>query len=376
MRVGVNSSIAAVASIARIRTGVDNAKALGFFNSLQDGKRGFMRRLFSRIFRRFFSFIRPVFFRYREYMNRPILEQIARMDASRMSRQGDEGVISRLERIENYAMHAARRTAVSCGDGRVLVRSSAGFVMCSTSDPALLACIIDSGDLERGTRLLIERLVQPNMVFLDIGANIGLHTLAAGRAMQGVGRVVAFEPYAPTRELLSESIFINGLSGIVEIHEAAVSTKSGIETLYLGKVSGHHSLYPLAEESASDTKSAKIRLVRLTDVIPSGIQVDLIKIDVEGAELDVLESAKPFIASNPNIALIVEFGPSHLERTGVAVDDWFGVFAALGLDCQAIDDLDGTLSFIEKEKLVQRESVNLLFSRRDSEIWKRACVGK
>ncbi|QKV56500.1 MAG: FkbM family methyltransferase [Dechloromonas sp.] len=120
------------------------------------------------------------------------------------------------------------------------------------------------------------------MTFIDAGANIGLHTLAAGRAMQGAGKIVAFEPYGPTRELLSESVFMNGLSDIVEIHEAAVSTKSGIQSLHLGKVSGHHSLYPLGDNGSADGTSVPVRLVSLAEVISAGTRVDLIKIDVEG----------------------------------------------------------------------------------------------
>ena len=384
MRDGVDSGKSAAAVVAQISTGAPVAVGLTGQSGSQFGQRdNWIARFLSRVFRRLLPLVRPALYRYRQYMNRPILEQLSRIEG-RMAIRSEAtpasvaltGLSEQLVRIEDYAMNAARRTAVSCGDGRILVRSAAGYVMCGVGDPALLACLIESGDLEPGTRLFIEQLIRPGMTFIDVGANVGMHTLAAGRAMNGMGRIVAFEPYGPTRELLAESIFINGLSGVVEIHEAAVSTKSGTQFLHLGKASGHHSLYPLGEDGGADCGSVPVRLVSLAEVIPAGTRVDLIKIDVEGAELDVLHSARPFIESNPEIALIVEFGPSHLERTGCSVENWFAAFAEMGLVYQEIDSLEGTLHEIEQGRLVQVESANLFFARPGANVWKQACAMK
>lgn len=334
--------------------------------------------MISKVFHRLLPVMRPVLYRFREYFNAPVADRLSKMErrldrietvASKLEQMG-----SCLERIETYALAAARRTAVNCGDGRIMVRSSVGYVMCSAEDPSLLACLLETGELEMGTRLLIERIVRPGTTFIDVGANVGLHALAAAHAMRGVGKVVAFEPFRPTRSLLSETIFLNGFSKIVEIHEAAVSSRPGVGQLHLGKTSGHHSLYPLDEGANVDQKVVNVPLLRLADVIPLDERVDLIKIDVEGAELEVLESAKPFIETNPDIALIVEFGPSHLERTGCSVADWFGAFSALGLIYQAIDPLTGTLNSVAPERLSQLESINLLFARPDSLVWVRACA--
>lgn len=377
LRTGVDTGKAAKAAIAQVRTGeiiqggVGGTTVLGL-----EHKQGRMRRFVSRVFRRLLPLMRPLLYRYREYMNLPIANRLAQFETYSQS-HGTGSInqlLERLDRIEAYALAAARRTAVNCGNGRILVQSSVGYVMCSAEDTALLACLIDTGELERGTRLLIERLVRPGTTFVDAGANVGLHTLAAARAMRGVGKAVAFEPYGPTRSLLSESVFINGFSGIVEIHEAAVSSQPGVRQLHLGATSGHHSLYPLEEGGNADRKVVDVRLARLADVIPQHERIDLIKIDVEGAEIEVLESARAFIEANPDIALIVEFGPSHLARTGCAVADWFDAFARLGLVYQAIDPLNGDLVACTPEQLRQAESTNLLFARRDSPVWERACA--
>ena len=385
MREGVDAGKSAAAVVAQISTGAPVAEGLTGQGGSQFGQRdGWIARFISRVFRRLLPLVRPALYRYRQYMNRPILEQLSRIE-SRMAIRNEapspsvaiEGGGAQLNRIESYAMKASRqRTVISFADGRLLVDSESGFAMCSARDLAILVSILHNGDLERGTRLLIERLIRPGMTFVDVGANIGLHTLAAGRAMKRQGKIVAFEPYGPTRELLAESVFMNGLSGIVEIHEAAVATKSGTQLLHLGKVSGHHSLYPLGDDGGTDGASVSVRLVSLSEVIPAGTRVDLIKIDVEGAELDVLHSARSFIEANPEIALIVEFGPSHLERTGCSVENWFTAFAEMGLVYQEIDSLEGTLHEIEQGRLVQVESANLFFARPGANVWKQACAMK
>lgn len=385
LRSGVDTDKAAVAAIAQMRTSaVRQAGTGGMATAAIDTQKvNWVRRYLSRLLHRLLPLIRPVLYQYREYMNRPILEQLTRIESKAGPQSECPGCVfnsitqmqQQLDHIENYALAAARRVAVNCGNGRIMVRSSVGYVFCSSNDAALLASLIEAGELESGTRLLIERLVQPGMTFVDVGANIGLHALAAARAMRGMGRVVAFEPYGPTRALLAESVFINGFAGIVEIHEAAVSSQSGMHAFYLGKTSGHHSLYAL-EESGAAGEAIEVPVVTFADVIPRETRIDCIKIDVEGAELEVLKSARPFIESNPDIALIVEFGPSHLTRAGISVDDWFDRFAAMNLDYQAIDLIEGTLSCFDPQALAQLESANLLFARRDSSVWAKACEAK
>lgn len=293
----------------------------------------------------------------------------AQAGAERRAQAMHETLIPRLDQIEQYGFATARRVAMNCGNGEVLVKTESGFVLCAADDHALLACLLDSGELERGTRLLIQRLLRPGDVFIDVGANIGMHTLAAARAMQGQGRIVAFEPFEPSMKLLRRTMAINGYDGIVDFHRAAVSTSAGVHRLYLGAASGHHSLFPLGADGNSQAPQVEVPLVRLDAVVPANTAVRLIKIDVEGAELDVLDSAAALIRANPELALIVEFGPSHLKRTGQSPRQWFEAFEALGLCHKAIEPFGGKLESLTIDQLTQLESINLLFARRDAKVW-------
>lgn len=280
-----------------------------------------------------------------------------------------QGLPPRLDRIEQYGHAAARRVIIPCGPDEVLLKTEAGYVMCPMSDRSILACLADTGDLERGTRLLIQRALRPGDVFVDVGANLGIHTLAAATALQGEGKIIAFEPFETTCRMLEETVRINGYAPMTEIHQAAVSNSAGRQSLYLGKSSGHHSLYALDAIDAASVTAVDVVTLRLDDVIATDQPVNMIKIDAEGAELAVLDSAVATIGANPDIALIVEFGPSHLARNGQSASDWLARFAALGLEHRAIDPSSGTLACWDLARLEAIDSINLLFARPNAPVW-------
>lgn len=300
-------------------------------------------------------------------------QQRSAADIAQAIAVGQMQLTPRLDRLEQYGYASARRSILHCAAGEMMIKTEAGYVMCADSDLALLACLADTGDLERGTRLVIERLLQPGDTFVDVGANVGIHTVAAGRALQGRGRIIAFEPFEATRKLLEKTIWINGLDGLTDIHGSAVSDSEGVHTLFLGTSSGHHSLYQLDDAPAA--ARVTVSTVRLESVIGPAQPVNLIKIDAEGAELDVLGGAVSVVRANPDVALIVEFGPAHLRRTGHDSTAWLAAFTGLGLEYRAIDAVSGTLDEVTLAQLDAAESTNLLFARPGAPCWTRVGVG-
>jgi FkbM family methyltransferase len=302
---------------------------------------------------------------------REVLNELDTASQSRVQAEV-ERYQAQLARIETYAASAARRGAVQCGDSEILVRTAVGYVLCPAQDHALLAQLLDVGDLEAGTRMLIQRVLRPGSSYIDVGANIGMHAVAAARAMQGKGSIVCFEPYEPTACLLGKSLFLNGYKGIVQIHQAAVASRSGSQPLYLGNTSGHHSLFPLTDDIASEAPPVQARVVSLDEVLPPDAHVDLIKIDVEGAELEVLAGASRLLNENPDAGLIVECGVAHLRRAGIQLEEWLGQFQSAGLAWKAIDPDDGHLEAWARERLLESSSVNLFMARANAPVWRLA----
>jgi FkbM family methyltransferase len=376
-----------------------------------------LRRIAQLVYRLFLPLLRPIAFRYRAYMSAVIREQldvirhdlvrevsqalpvggvineqrslaaglhqalqatreVIRDDLVDASLRVPENVLramaARLDQIEVLAGASARRVAVHSDTNTVLLRSEVGYVLCADTDHAVLAALIDTGDLERGTRLFIQRFIRPGDVFVDVGAHIGLHSLAAARAMKGTGRVFAFEPFPQSRVLLERSFWINGFSPILECYGVAVSDRFGDSRLFLGASSGHHSLYAL---DGRPEETLDVQLVTLDSALPRNQSVRLLKIDAEGAELEVIRGARNLLANNDDIGIVVECGPYHLKRVGIAIDDWLKEFTDLGYAYRKIDVSSGAILETSLAELSSSESTNLFFARPESATWVYAEVG-
>lgn len=144
----------------------------------------------------------------------------------------------------------------------------------------------------------IHRLLDSGGLAVDVGANVGYVTnLMAVRTGSG-GSVVAFEPEPAVFELLEGNVArwnTDSRTAAVEARQLALSSRSGTGQLESGGSPGDHmGLSSLREaESGEDgnTFEFEVELARLDDLFPSG-EIQVLKIDVEGHELAVLEGAE------------------------------------------------------------------------------------
>jgi hypothetical protein len=298
-------------------------------------KRSRIKKLLRSIARRSYNLAKPVLkplaFRARQYFVAGLQQEILAE-----TRKELQVSFAMLEQIKAQIEASARRIVIPCGQEEVIVKIEAGYIVCPTSDQALLTGLVETGDLEPGTRRLIQQLLGPHSIFVDVGANIGIYTLAAARALEGKGRIFAFEPFAATRQLLEKSVLINGFTPITKIHQEAV--------------------------------------VGLDEALPNNQKVDLIKINAQGSELDVLDSGKSIIQNNPHIGLIVEFAPSDIKRSNRTIEQWFKAFTDLELSYKVINSSTGELEEWSLKKLETIDSVNLFFARQNSTAWKKATL--
>ena len=244
------------------------------------------------------------------------------------------------------------------------VRLADGYILAPRSAPMLTVMLADatSRGLEPGTREVIRALLDPGMSCADVGSSIGLHAIAFGRAVGPTGKVYAFEPEPMYQDLLRKTLTLNGLRW-VHLSPDAVGEKAGKLTFHVSFIPGHSSLYPLPAEEVGDTRPIEVQVTTLDKVIPKGGRLDLCKIDVEGAELDVVAGMKRVIADNPELANIAEYGPSHLDRVGITPAQWFAAFEDHGLRAYAIEDPTGRCRRVKPADLKDVESVNIIFVR-------------
>ena len=144
------------------------------------------------------------------------------------------------------------------------------------------------GSYEMGKRVAFEGEVGPGAVVYDIGANVGYFSLLAAVLVGKNGQVVAFEPLPRNIDYLKKHVSLNKFENVT-IFEAAVSDHNGEAAFDLGPSTamGH-----IAEKG-----SIKVRLVALDSLLASGDlkPPDYMKIDVEGAEYEVLRGAARLI---------------------------------------------------------------------------------
>ena len=331
-----------------------------------------------------------IFKKIRDYVYRPIVNESSRvserlehlssvLDENRKSDELDrtqlgqrlDHLSEKLDRTELYALATARRFALNCGHGEILIRSAVGYVLVDSGDHALISSLTESQELEPGLRLFLERTIRPKNNVVDVGANIGLHTITMARALKGDGSVYSFEPMPRTADLLEVNVKINGLSSLVRVRKTALSRNGGNRPLYLGHTSGHHSLFPLAELAIMDDSSIEVQVETLDSALTKVGRIDLIKIDAEGSELDVIFGGAKIIRQNKNILVIAEFGMSHLLRVNQSPEFWFSNFTSFGFSFGVINYLTGVVENWSMEKILASESVNLVFGRAGSKAWKK-----
>ncbi|ATC23957.1 FkbM family methyltransferase [Caulobacter vibrioides] len=254
-----------------------------------------------------------------------------------------------------------QRPLIAYDEESMAIRMRDGYVLAPRNLPTFVTMLANatSRGLEPGTGDVLRRLVQPGMVVADVGANIGLLTLVMAWATGPGGRVIAFEPEAIPRSNLEKMRHLNGLSW-VEVRDQAVGERAGRLTFHVSDIIGHSSLYALPD--AEEARTVEVEVVRLDDVAPAK-RLDVVKIDVEGAELDVLAGMKGVIAKNPDLAIIAEFGPEHLARVGQTPVQWFKAFGDAGFKAYMINETSGDCEPTSAKAAATVVSANIAFVR-------------
>ncbi len=204
--------------------------------------------------------------------------------------------------------------------------------------PALASAVID-GHYERATRELIERLLPPGGTFIDIGAHVGLYTLVAARSVGPRGHVYAFEPEPDNFALLRENILRNGYANVTAT-ACAVCERTGESRLFVSRQGNdRHSLFPNPRSPFQEHRET-VRTTTLDDFLDSAgwPEIDLIKMDIEGAEPLAIAGMSRLLARSSRVQLIVEFSPETLDAGGTSPCRFLDGLAAHGLDLFAIED--------------------------------------
>ena len=195
-------------------------------------------------------------------------------------------------------------------------------------------------DFEPVTTAVIKRCVQPGMVVVDAGANVGYFSVLADK----LGATVhAFEP-GTALPILRRNVKLHHCQRVT-VHPIALGDKNGTATFFNTEATTLDSM--VEPPRGKITGRTIVPQKRLDDVI-SG-RVDLIKIDVQGADIDVLKGATRIIADNPSLKIIAEWSPPDLIASGYKPEDLPAFFRDHGLtNIVALDDYDPREKTVEE----------------------------
>lgn len=148
------------------------------------------------------------------------------------------------------------------------------------------------GEFSEGEVDFFRRLMQPGMVAIDVGANIGAHSVALARIVGPSGSVLALEPQRQVFQILTANAALNGLANIHVMHTAAGAKAGSVVVPHVdydraGNFGG------IAVSEDPETQGDRVPLIALDGLnLPA---CHLLKIDVEGAEADVIDGAAKLI---------------------------------------------------------------------------------
>ena len=202
-----------------------------------------------------------------------------------------------------------------------------------SADPSISQTLIHEGHYEPHISAVFEKFLRPGHTVLDVGANIGVHSVLASKLVGPSGRVIAVEPYSENCRLIIQSFLANNFTNL-ELHPVAADDQIG--WTYFGlSVGSNAGLFDDFSGAADDRRSLVVPRFPL-DSIVSGT-VDLIKLDVEGAEPRAVRGMARLIeASRP--VIVTEFCPAMLMgMSRTSASEYLDWFVARGYSVSLLD---------------------------------------
>jgi FkbM family methyltransferase len=207
------------------------------------------------------------------------------------------------------------------------------------------------GAYEPETTMLFEAVIKEGQTIVDVGADYGYFSLLSAKLAGPRGRVFAFEPSPDgCKQYLEKNILRNNFQNI-EIVQMAASDRAGKDKYFADS----WSLFDIKHEAPSEQRRVYwVESVRLDDFFYDYSKpIDLIKIDVEGGEMNVLRGAHDILERNRNIKLILEIAPHIMRVAGVSPRDLLSLLRGHGFNLYWINE-DGGVEEMDDRNIILR----------------------
>jgi FkbM family methyltransferase len=207
--------------------------------------------------------------------------------------------------------------------------AKSGAVFACSSNDLVQSCILCFGEWEPALTEFLSYRLSPTDVFVDVGAHVGYFTLLASRLVGPFGTVVAIDASVSNFLALSDNIKLNNVGNVRAVHAAVWDTRGSLVSFAGDPGNSAHA--SVIAEHGMEVES-QVDSFPLGDLLTEEEwkNARVIKIDVEGAETNVLRGILAGPELSGNTELVVEISPDWLSQRGQSADTLLDAFRSRG----------------------------------------------
>ena len=248
--------------------------------------------------------------------------------------------------------HLAHRVLLMCVPSHVTLDGLKLYL--NPSDPVLSPSIA-LGIYENYEREIFRQFCKPGLIVVDVGANVGLYTVIAASCVGKNGKVIAIEPHPESYRYLQKTIEANGLSGVKSFNVALGDRRETISLFLTDENKADSRIY----DATGQRPKITTQMIDLDHLLAENEidAVQLIKMDIQGAEGLALRGMLGTLAKSPEIVIFTEFWPWGIEETGESAAGFLRELMRAGFRFKAIDE--------NKRQLTDVPDIEQLIARHD-----------
>ena len=210
------------------------------------------------------------------------------------------------------------------------------------------------------------RIIKPGDVCVDVGANIGMHTLlmaSLNADKTEKSKIISFEPNEKCYNELKKNIKLNKYK-TVEVRQKLLGEKPGVESFYHASDKDSGTSYALKEIDDQDLNWEKVKTSTLDKELKYEKSIKVLKMDVEGFEGNVLRGSKNLLEKDLIRYWIIEYAQHCLARNNDSLDTLRTLMEKYNLEMFILDPSGGLPKFIPNKVALKTFTIpNLLFTK-------------
>jgi FkbM family methyltransferase len=251
-----------------------------------------------------------------------------------------------LRRLANGLIRALLPRSVRYGDAVVVL---------NPRDPVISGALFFRV-YERSELAFFRDACRPGMTFLDIGANVGFYTALAARRIGPAGKIISLEPDPDSHAFLRQTIAANHAANVTALPIAAAATRGRLKLFVSSDNRGDNRLYQPDPQTGAAWQTVEVETAPADELLEQlGVErVDLIKIDVQGAEGGVIAGLERTLRRSPGLVLLTEFWPHGLRQAGTDPRAFLENLRALGLELSELTHGGHLMPLTDFDALIAR----------------------